>query len=156
MLSYAVKIREEKKKLNCRCCDGEATPKIIDGKSTMRNCNDCLAETCIKDGKYEDDENIYEITGNKMGFTDLEGAKKLCSCFANNHKGGIKTKPSEIFIKAKKNIDDSYEKKRAEEEKREFTSDKEKQESLEIYQNRKEELAKLDAEHGDPTWILDQ
>ncbi|MEK9896367.1 MAG: hypothetical protein VW518_08075 [Burkholderiaceae bacterium] len=69
----------------CKACSGESAT-VKDGKVVSRGCDECVAQALVKHPK------------NVMGIMSLEHAKKLCSCLANDHKGGKTVEPSEQFV----------------------------------------------------------
>ena len=123
----------------CKSCAGEGV-KIIDGKSYPSDCSSCVAESLIRHAN------------NPMGILTPEGAKNLCGCLSNNHKGGNNPKASYQFKNVMKNHRKQVKKEQKEKSERVFYEDKQKQEAIDYYQKRIIELKELDKNGKE--WIL--
>jgi len=76
-----------------------------------------------------------------------------CSCFANGHKGRIKPKSSPEFKDVIKKYEKQAKKEQKEKSERVFYEDKKKQEAIDYYIKRVEELKELDKNGKE--WILE-
>ena len=123
----------------CSHCAGEGV-RIVGQKTLPSNCSSCVAESLIYDDKHP------------MGIMTFERASMQCSCLANDHSGETVLGDSPEFDKITKEHMESI--NQAEDTRREanFVEEQKKQEAIEYYANRVEELKKLD-ESG-PGWIL--
>jgi len=91
---------------------------------------------------------------NPLGVLDYERAMMQCSCLANGHKGRIRAKSSPEFKDIIKKYEKQSKKEQKEDSKRVFLHDREKQEAIDYYIKRVEELKELDKNGKE--WILDE